>query len=96
MSPRGWIVGGVTIANLIRLCFHLLGFLAFLSMATRLERWHEVLFGLGPPLALIALPLALRRPRWRGAVIVNAVVVAVYAAIWLPLLPGLKWAGPGH
>jgi len=69
------------------LVFHLYAlWVVVRTFAAGLVWWAEPLVAIGPPLTLAALVHALWRPRQLALAATNAVLLAIYLAVWVPFL----------
>lgn len=90
--PRRGTTSGLTCASVALCCAHLcILWVLGTSQASGLVWWANILLLAGPPLALLSLVAALRAPRRALLSMLNGIILAVYVAVWTPIVPRLTF-----
>lgn len=84
---RKTLLWSLTALSFMSLLYFLLGICALAStFAASTSVETDTAFFAGGPLALLGLVLGMREPRLKRVVVINAILLSIFAAIWIFVL----------
>ena len=83
------VITGITV---ILFGFHVLIIFGFaITLGAGMATWAWILFIAGPVVCIIAVAITLLPPRQRWELLLNIVLLSIYAFYWASIFPNLQW-----